>query len=155
MRRSHAIGVGAALTAIAAGLFVWLAPSRRIKRELPRPQYLSQAARGVLQHRMLRHDDAMEDLTRATLVLDFDGAVEAADRVAAEPMLARPLTGDATELNAALPPRFFELQDQLRSDARSVSAAAARRDGLVLADAFGRLTRTCVSCHALYLRGAE
>jgi len=64
-------------------------------------------------------------------------------------MLARPLADE--DLNRFLPPRFFELQDVLRAQAREVVGAAARHDAPKMADDLGALTRGCVSCHDLYL----
>jgi hypothetical protein len=68
-----------------------------------------------------------------------------------ELQIARPLTGD--ELNGLLPERFFLLQESLRTEARQVVDAAARRDSAGLAGSFSALTKTCVSCHDVYLHG--
>jgi hypothetical protein len=85
-------------------------------------------------------------------VLDYDGVARSAGEIFDEPTLARPVTGD--ELNGLLPERFFELQDALRSQARKVVDAAARRDSAQLASGFGELTKTCITCHDVYLRGS-
>jgi hypothetical protein len=86
------------------------------------------------------------------VVLDYDGVARAAGEIFDEPEIARPVSGD--ELNGLLPERFFVLQDALRSGARGIVEAAAQRDSHRLADSFGELTKTCVSCHDVYLRGA-
>ena len=66
---------------------------------------------------------------------------------------ARPLSGDASLLNSALPEAFFEHDDDLRRTARELAEAADKADALAVADAYGRLSKTCVSCHAVYRAG--
>jgi hypothetical protein len=119
---------------------------------LPAPRHLSGTARALLHERMQRHAGQMEALGRAVITLDYRQAQELGADIAAEPMLARPLAGNATELNSSLPERFFQLQDALRASAREVSAAAAARNPDAMGDAYGRLARTCVSCHSTYLQ---
>jgi hypothetical protein len=87
------------------------------------------------------------------MVLDYRSIDERAAKISSDANLARPLTADATELNTALPERFFDLQDQLKARAAALSAAAARNDALAVADAYGKLSETCVSCHASYRPG--
>ena len=86
-------------------------------------------------------------------MLDYDGVRTATERLLQEPRIARPITGDASELNAALPPRFFTLQDQLRQDLQSVQRAAAAHDANALASSYAATTRTCIECHDAYLTG--
>ena len=101
---------------------------------------------------MRRHAQQLPVLVSEVAVLDYDGVARTAGEIFDEPQIARPLTGD--ELNGLLPERFFVLQDALRTSAREVVEAAARRDSVRLARAFGELTKTCVSCHDVYLHGA-
>lgn len=131
-----------------------LRPSHTIPRgpELAVPERIAPAIREVIASKMKRHSEQLPALVSTVVVLDYDGAAKAAGEIFDEPGIARPVTGD--ELNGALPERFFVLQDALRSGARQVVQAAARRDSAQLAVAFGDLTRTCVSCHDVYLRGA-
>ena len=119
------------------------------------PEHLSGTARLVLRNRMASHARDMGDLTSAIMLLQYDRIRDRADAVAADASWARPLTQDATELNSALPERFFELQDQLRIQARALSGAAEQMKALAVADAYGRLSETCVSCHAVYREGAK
>jgi hypothetical protein len=153
-RHAHAFGAGALSAAVIAGLIAWLAPSGRQQpeRRLAIPSALPAAARAVLAQRMARHGKIMDQLVWSMLMLDEPGAEEAADRLLAESPLARPLGSDATELNALLPDRFFVLQDQLRAQATALKAAAQSHDSGKVADAFGELSRGCVSCHQLYLK---
>ena len=119
--------------------------------KLREPQHLPAAARLILVRRMERHGVDMTQLLWSVLMLNYDEVQKSADQIASEPRLARPLPGGSSELNALLPPRFFELQDQLYATAKGVSEAAqARNDGRI-AKAFGNLSQTCIQCHGLYL----
>ena len=151
--RGHAFGAGALVSAIVVAIVVALVPSRRIApdRHLPMAERLPEAARAALRTQMRTHARGMMELVSRVTLLDYDGALVAAERVLAEPRVARPLGGD--ELNASLPPRFFALQDELRGELQRVQAAASARDADALADSFGAVTRTCVRCHDAYLSG--
>lgn len=136
---------------VAAGVI--LLPARKIAPEhhLAEPAHLPSVARGLLKQRMARHGNDMTELMSTVAVLDFEGAAKAARHVAEEATIARPVGSDATELNAQLPERFFQLQDDLKASARTMATAAEAHDANALADSFGRLARTCVSCHQVYL----
>lgn len=151
----HAFGAGALVSAVIVAAIVALWPSRRIANEhaLRPPERLSETARGAVRTQMHAHARAMLELVSTVTVLDYDGSVAAVDRVLAEPRVARPTSSDATELNSALPPRFFALQDELAEELKAVRAAAAARDGDRLADSFAATTRTCVRCHQTYQEG--
>lgn len=99
---------------------------------------------------MARHAQDLPALARACVNLEYGQAAELGRDIGGDANLARPLTGDATELNALVPEAFFTLQDQLRVEARAVAEAAARQDGEALAGAYGRLSATCVRCHAAF-----
>lgn len=117
----------------------------------PAPQRLSPTARAVLQHRMQGHSRDILQLVRAVVLLEYDRVAKLADSIAEDSNLARPLTGDATELNSQLPERFFKLQDELKASAHELSHAAHKRDWEAVSDAYGRMSRTCVRCHQSYL----
>ena len=116
---------------------------------LPQPASLPPAARQVLKAKMGRHDTQMRRLLAAVIVFDDDVVARVAGEMFDEPALARPVTGD--ELNGLLPERFFVLQDDLRSRARALVIATQQRNRAVVADEFAALTRSCVSCHDVYL----
>lgn len=122
-------------------------------REEP-PEYLSGTARAVLKARMASHTREMTDLVSAIMVLRYPTIAERADRIAGDASLSRPLTGDATELNSALPVRFFVHQDELRAEARALATAARALNPFHVADAYGRLSQACVRCHAVYRQGS-
>jgi hypothetical protein len=134
-------------------LALLLRPSRTIQRgpELPIPERIPPAMRQVIASKMQRHAEQLPALVSKVVVLDYDGAARAGGEIFDEPGLARPVAGD--ELNNLLPPRFFLLQDALRDGARQVVQAAAERNSARLSEALGNLTKTCVSCHDVYLRG--
>ena len=154
-RPLHAFGLGALVAAALVGAVVLLAPSRRMapERHLQPVARLSDVARAALRTQMRSHGRGMLELVSAVTVLDYDAVTSSAQRVLDEPRVARPLTADATELNATLPDRFFEQQDELRRDLQSLQHAAAAHDPEALADAFAATSRACVHCHASYVSG--
>ena len=102
---------------------------------------------------MASHVREMSDLVSAILVLDYPTIADRAKAVASDANLARPLGGDATELNALLPDLFFQYQDELRKNAHLLATAAERTDPLQVAEAYGRVSESCVRCHAVYRGG--
>lgn len=102
---------------------------------------------------MASHLSDMGALTSAVMLLTYDRIEAGAAKVASDVSLARPLTGDATELNSALPEAFFVYQDELRKAATVLQAAAHEQSAVRVADAYGRLSETCVKCHATYREG--
>jgi cytochrome c556 len=117
------------------------------------PEYLPETARALLRTRMASHARDMGDLMNAIMVLDYPGISGHATAVADDANFARPLSGDATELNSALPEKFFQHQDQLKAQARTLATAADHMSPFEVADAYGRLSETCVRCHAAYRTG--
>ncbi len=122
-----------------------------LPKELGAPEYLSELARAMLRRRMERHGRDLSLLVHAVVLLQREVVTELASDIVAEPRLVRPIADGMDDLNAALPERFFVLQDELRDRARQLGDAAKRRDDTRLAEAFGRLTVTCVACHSAYL----
>jgi cytochrome c556 len=114
------------------------------------PEPLSPAARQILKVRMASHARDMGDLVSAIMVLDYARIVSKADSIASDVNLSRPISRDATELNASLPEKFFVRQDELRAGARLLAAAARDLDPYRVANAYGRLSEGCVRCHADY-----
>jgi cytochrome c556 len=154
-RRIHWFGLGSVVAAFAAALLVSLAPSQRIAPDphLNAAERLPESARAAVATQMHAHARGMLELTSAATVLDYDGVRTATQRLLEEPRIARPVGRDASELNAALPPRFFDLQDQLRDRLQRLSHDAAARDANALAGSLAATTRTCIQCHDAYLTG--
>lgn len=144
MKRSALVAVLASGLALAGDV-----PKARLKE----PDYLPPLARQLLRTRMERHGDDMLQLVMAVTLLQKERAKQLANDIANEPRLTRPVAGGEGDLNAALPNQVFVLQDELRSRAKDV-AAAAGKPGLsnqALAKALGRMTETCVACHSTFL----
>jgi len=119
---------------------------------LPAPDYLPELARDMLRRKMERHGKDAKDLLFSVTLLQYDLARAAAQSISSEPRLVRPSPGASdAELNSLLPERFFVLQDEARTRAQAVAIAAEKRDNKALAENYGKLMETCVSCHAAYL----
>lgn len=129
-------------------------PATAVKK-LPAPDYLNELARQLLRKRMARHGHDMTLLVQGVILLQRDVVTELAGSIASEPRITRPIAGGADDLNAALPERFFVLQDQLRERARALSEVAKQKDDAALAARLGELTQTCVGCHSAYLEPKE
>jgi hypothetical protein len=124
------------------------APSR-----LHPSEQLSGTARVILRSRMASHARDMGDLMSEIMLLQYPEVSAGALRLAGDASLSRPLTEDATELNSALPEKFFLYQDALRLEARTLSESARRENPFDVADSYGRLSQVCVRCHATYRAG--
>jgi hypothetical protein len=111
---------------------------------------LSPAARNLLKARMASHARDMNDLVRAIMTLDYLRIEQRGDQIADDVSLGRPLTKDATELNASLPEKFFVHQDKLKVEARALADAARAGNPYRVAEQYGRLSEGCVRCHADY-----
>ncbi len=122
------------------------------KKSLEAPSYLSPLARQLLKQRMKRHGRDMLSLVQSVLFLDRESTQRLASEVAKEPRLTRPIAGGADDVNAALPERFFVLQDELRSRALDLQTASSGPDNAQLALRLGEMTQTCVNCHSTYLQ---
>ena len=112
------------------------------------PEPLSGAARALLKQRMAAHARDMGELVTAIMLLEYDGIAARADKIAGDVSLSRPTTNDATELNASIPEKFFVRQDDLKAAARGLADAARSQNPYKVADAYGRVSETCVRCHA-------
>jgi hypothetical protein len=128
-------------------------PARAEAPALPEPAWLPMEARQLLSTRMQRHGDDLTLLLPSVVLLDHRWVEKLTESIASEPRLARAGAGDADTLNARLPARFFELQDLMRTRAKAVAEAARAKDDVRMGTAFGELTQTCVTCHALYVQG--
>ena len=142
---------GSVVLATVIGVGLFLRPRPTAQDHLAAPASLSAMARQALRTKMVRHGVQMETLVSRVVMLDDDGVARVAGEIFDEPALARPVAGD--ELNGLLPARFFALQDELKARARRLVAASTSRDHAAMADEFGALAKSCVSCHEVYLHG--
>lgn len=104
---------------------------------------------------MERHGKDMSHLMTGVVLLKREVVEPLAQSLAGEPRITRPLPDSRDDLNAALPERFFVLQDELRERARSLAEAARTKDDKQLGEAFGRLTQTCIACHSAFLNSPK
>jgi hypothetical protein len=131
------------------------APGAAAEPPVPEPiarEYVPATARALLHDRMSRHAADAEGLRTATLQLDYEAIDFHAGQIATEPRVARPGPGGLGTLNASIPESFYVEQDALRAAAVLLRDAARQRDDARLTWAYGRVSRTCVSCHARFLR---
>jgi len=120
-------------------------------KKLVRAEPLPKLARKLLESRMIRHGKQMQTLLWAAMLIDYQAAGRLARQIADEPRISRPDKSDLNSINHVFPPRFFDLQDELFSEAQSLAAAADSHNDMAMAVSYGKLSKTCVSCHALYL----
>jgi len=99
---------------------------------------------------MASHARDMGDLVSAIMVLDYLRIEQRGDQIADDVSLARPVSRDATELNASLPEKFFVHQDKVKLEARALADAARDHNPYRVAEQYGRLSEGCVRCHADY-----
>jgi cytochrome c556 len=118
------------------------------RRDAPEP--LSPLAMAALKSRMASHARDMNQLVSAIMILDYPEIAQRANGIAANANLSRPLSMDASELNASLPEKFFVRQDDLRASARLLSTAASALEPFQVAAAYGKVSEACVRCHADY-----
>jgi hypothetical protein len=103
---------------------------------------------------MGRHGETMSSLVRSVVLLDRPTIRALATRIADEEVIARSDKAVLERRKLDLPPEFFEEQNTLSGVARELAAAAADGgDDEKLSERFSALTRTCVSCHSVYLHG--
>lgn len=118
------------------------------------PEPLSEPVKALLSKRMASHAEDMSDLVSAIMVLDYSRIITRGDKIAADVNVARPISQDATELNASIPERFFVRQDELKAAVRELEEAARNANPYWVADAYGYVAKTCVRCHANFRPGS-
>jgi cytochrome c556 len=117
------------------------------------PESLPGTARALLRTRMASHAQDMAALMSAIMILRYSEIEERATAIATEAHFARPHSNDATELNSALPEKFFANERELQVLAGTLAGAAHRLKPFEVANAYGQLSETCVKCHAVYRAG--
>lgn len=123
-------------------------PSRSLDRETPLPALV----RKLLLDNMWNHGEAMENLLWSALMLDHELTEINARKIVSAPKMSRPAPEAGDTLNDQLPMTFFDLQDQMYDAAGRLADAARARNDADTANAYAQLTRTCISCHSVYLK---
>jgi ribosome-associated translation inhibitor RaiA/cytochrome c556 len=113
--------------------------------ELLQPKQVSTRTREYLKTKMKNHGADARQLALEVALLQWDAAKKHANEIAAQPRLEK--TAAVPELTDG----FFVLQEQLRTRAGELSAAADRKDPKGTAAAYGAMLDTCATCHAVYL----
>ena len=116
-------------------------------------QPLPSTAPPILKTRMASHARDMGDLASSIMILDYERIHDRATAISVKIDLARPPADDATELASGVPDAFFLFQDELRTRAVTLASAATEQSAFHVADAYGRLSETCVKCHAAFRQG--
>ncbi len=132
----------------ALALALWAQGAPRAGGTEAVPERLPDGVRLALKKKMGRHAQDMTHLVTAVTRLSREDAAALATRIAEEPRLSRPVAGGEEDVNALLPERFFQLQNEVHVIATQLAEAAAAGDDVALGRAFGRLAESCVSCHA-------
>jgi cytochrome c556 len=114
------------------------------------PEPLSQSAKALLKERMASHAEDMSQLVSAILLVEYSEISKLAGKIASDVNLSRPTSNDATQLDASIPERFFVRQDDLKAAAQVLANAGRTANPNQVADAYGKLSETCVRCHADY-----
>jgi cytochrome c556 len=117
----------------------------------PTAEAMPAAVRRAIAQRMVDHGARASALVQSALVLDYGLVEENAKAFAEAKQLGRPAPGEQNTLAAAVPSRFFDLQDQLKTQAKALSAAAHRHDDTQMGHALGQTLQTCIACHSTYL----
>ncbi len=119
--------------------------------QLQRDEPLPELARDLLRMHMIEHGDSMESLLWSALMLDHETTQTVTEHLLGQPRMSRPSAAAGETLNDWLPPRFFDLQDQMYDAAKALQQAARAKDDQGTARAYAKLAETCVTCHSLYL----
>jgi cytochrome c556 len=114
------------------------------------PEPLSPTARALLKERMASHAQDMSQLVSAIMLLQYSEIITRADKIAGDVNLSRPISNDATELNASIPEKFFVRQDDLKAAAHNLATAGRTGNPYLVAESYGKLSENCVRCHADY-----
>ena len=147
------LGLAGLLSVPAVGLVVGPLDA---KAQAPIAVRVNTETRAKLSARMGRHGRVMEQLVRSVVLLDRPTIRVLAERIADEETLSRAGSSVSERRRLALSPELAAEQTQLHSVARQLAAAAvATSDDGELADRFAALTRTCVSCHSVYMHGGS
>lgn len=109
------------------------------------PAELSAESRIFLKGKMKLHIKDMRDLSIAVAVINMAEVQRLAQGVANAPRLDRNM-GPAS----LLPERFFDLQDELKKNAQTLSDAGKANDAQASLAAYQQLVSTCVTCHATF-----
>jgi len=111
--------------------------------------------RRAISLRMVNHGSNLTNMVNAAIILDLESVEYHAKEIGTEPTLSRPAAGEVDTLSAAVPKRFFDLQDQLKQQAKALGDAAHQRDKTRVSHTFAQLAETCMTCHSEFMWQAQ
>jgi hypothetical protein len=122
-------------------------PQKNLTRTEPLPEH----ALDVLQKMMMAHGEEMDMLFWSVLLFDYESAQKIATGMAERRQRAAAEPGATETLDDFLPEEFFRLQDNFESAALALADAAKNKNDKAMAQTYGELVTTCVTCHAVYM----
>lgn len=127
-------------------------PDKNLKKAARQlePSTISQDARALLKLKMKSHAKEAEKLSLAVATVRLAEVQRLAKDISLEPRLD-PAAGAAVKL----PPRFFELQDELKTRATALSDAAGDGQLSGTLERYGQLVENCMACHAAFIHQLE
>jgi cytochrome c556 len=146
MRLATLLAALTAVSAVAQPGPVFPSKEEKEMARLLEPQTISSDVKTFLKSKMKSHNKDMRDLVLAIATLKYEEAKKFAQGIATAPRLDR-----ASGASVDLPAAYFSLQDSLKKQAESISAACDAKNPEDLAATFSAMMRTCVSCHNAFL----
>jgi len=127
-------------------------PDKNLKKAARQlePSTISEDARALLKLKMKSHAKEAEKLSLAVATVRLAEVQRLAKDISLEPRLD-PAAGAAVKL----PPRFFELQDELKTRATALSDAAGDGQLSGTLERYGQLVENCMACHAAFIHQLE
>lgn len=143
--RTFLVLVALAAPAFAQGSIFPDKSTKKAARQLE-PGTVSEESRAFLKARMKHHSREIQELSVAVATLRLAEVQRLAQEVANQPRLDA-VAGPA----AKLPPRFFELQDDLRKNAQALSdAAKGNNEPSVIHEKYSAVVENCMACHSAF-----
>ena len=144
MRTLLALLLVVAASAFAQGSIFPDESTKKAAKQLE-PENVSAESRVFLKTKMKNHGKEMKDLSIAVATVKLSQVAKLAQDIANQPRLDSS-TGPA----AKLPPRFFELQEELKTNAQALADAAKADQMSGTEEKFAQVMNSCMSCHAAF-----
>lgn len=109
------------------------------------PANVSEEARAFLKTKMKNHGKELQGLSIAVATVKLPEVQRLAQDIANQPRLD-PSVGPAMKM----PPRFFELQEELRRNAQALADAARDNQMSGSLEKYSTMIETCMACHAAF-----
>lgn len=144
MRTLLALVIVVAASSFAQGSIFPDEKTKKAAKQLE-PANVSEESRAFLKTKMKNHNKEMKELSIAVATVKLTEVQRLAQDIANQPRL------DATTGPAAkLPPRFFELQEELKTNAQALADAAKANEMSNSEAKYAQVMGTCMACHAAF-----